>query len=542
MVNRQITYSKWLTTVCFFFFVFYFTLVTSLSAFDRSNVPLKNWEGFSIYRSWIYDALEKIVLAGLAEGVLLNSKPLTRVEAARIVAQAVRRLEWDKYGDYNHRGYLEDLLYKLVGEFGPELAEMGVKTPLNRNGSAGFFTFKPVEHAEFGMGSATRSQTVVNNSGQRFKKGATGISTLDGRIQVGDFLSFYYQPGFLRDNDTSRGRLLSGYGKLTLANTELEVGRDSLWWGPGFRGSMSFSNNASPLDQVRLSSAEPFRLPWLLSYLGPVKASLFVAQLEEDRDLSRAKVSGWRVGFAPSRFVELGFNRMFQFGGKGRRTMNPGQFLGLLVGQGSDSPNSAMNVNNVMSFDGTLRIPDVGRYILIARDASLYFDFGWDDTLFGLIVPDKPGGIVGTYLAGIFGDPKLDLRIEYAKTSDIQFTHSRYTSGFTYRGSPLSHFIGTKGDDLYARLTRWISPDLLFGLQVSRSHIGSTERSLQTAPLTVSQSFGWDLSYRLSQNSSISLGYEFSLLRSENRNNTSDKGPTKDNNLFRFEFSRSFGQ
>src|SRR3990170_2652146 len=152
-----------LFTICYLLFAIGHWPFAIVHAFDRTNVPLKNWGGFSIYRSWVYDALEKIVLAGLAEQALLNSKPLSRVEAARIVAQAVRRLEWDKYGDYNHRGYLEELLYKLVGEFGPELAEMGIRTPLNPNGSAGFFTFKPVEHAEFGMGSATRSQTVVNN-------------------------------------------------------------------------------------------------------------------------------------------------------------------------------------------------------------------------------------------------------------------------------------------------------------------------------------------------------------------------------------------
>ncbi len=541
MTSRQIAYNKWLAAVCFSLFAFHFTLVAPLLAFDRSNVPLKNWGGFSIYRSWIYDALEKIVLAGLAEEVLLNSKPLTRVEAARIVAQAVRRLEWDHYGDYNHRGYLEELLYQLVEEFGPELAEMGIRTPLNRDATTGFFGFKPIDHTEVGFGSATRSQNVINNFGQRFKKGASGSSTLDGRIQVGDFLSLYYQPEFSHDRDVSRGELQSGYGKLTWANTELEVGRDSLWWGPGFRGSMSFSNNTLPLDQVRLSSAEPFRLPWLLGYLGPVKASLFVAQLEKDRDFSYAKVGAWRIGMAPSRFVELGFNRMFQFGGKGRGTLNPGQFLGLLFTQGSDK-NTPLNVNNVMSFDGTLRIPDIERYILVARDAALYFDFGWDDTLFGLIVPDKPGGIVGIYLAGIFGDPKLDLRIEYAKTSDIQFTHGGYTSGFTYKGFVLSHFIGTKGDDLYARVTRWISPDLLLGFQISKSHIGPTAQPLQGAPLTQSQSFGWDLSYRFSPSSSISLGYDFARLRRENRNNDSDKGPPKDNNLFRFEFTRSFGQ
>ena len=526
----------------FSFFAFYIALQTPAAAFDRASVPLKNWGGFSVYRSWTYDALEKIVLAGLADQVLLNSKPLSRVEAARIVAQAVRRLEWDRYGDYNHRGYLEELVYGLVEEFGPELAEMGIKTPLNRNGAAGFLTFKPVEHAEFGIGSARRSEKAVNNFGERFKKGVSAGSTLDGRIQVGDFLSVYYQPGFSRDRDALRGSLLSGYGRLTLWDTELTVGRESLWWGPGFRGSMSFSNNALPLDQIRLGSAEPFRLPWLLGYLGPVKASLFVAQLEEDRDFARAKVSGWRVGIAPSRYAEFGFNRMFQFGGKGRGRVNLGQYLGLLVGQGSDKGGSSTNVNNVMSFDGTIRIPDVEPYVLIARDAAFYFDLGWDDTLFGLIVPDKPGGIVGTYLTGIFGDPKLDLRLEYAKTSSLQFTHAAYTSGFTNRGSVLSHFIGTNGDDLYARLTRWISPDLLLGLQISRSHIGATERSLQNAPLKLSQSFGLDLSYRLSQNSSIFLGYEFYTVRDENRNNASDKGPTKHNNLFRFEFSRSFGK
>src|SRR3990167_1273408 len=290
MAKSQISRSNWPVAVTFSFFIFHFSFFAPLLAFDRTNVPLKNWGGFAIQRSWVYDALEKVVLAGLAEQVIFNTKPLNRVEAARIVAQAVERLQQDQYGDYNHRGYLEELLYRLVEEFGPELAEMGVRTPLNRNVTPGYFGGKPIDHAGFGLGSTSRSQKTVNNFGQRLKKGANATSTLDGRIQIGDFLSFYYQPEFIRDSDVSRGQLLNGYGKFTLGNAELEVGRDSLWWGPGFRGARSFSNNALPLDQIKLCSAEPFRLPWLLSYLGPVKTNLFVAQLEEDRDFSRANV------------------------------------------------------------------------------------------------------------------------------------------------------------------------------------------------------------------------------------------------------------
>ena len=168
-------------------------------AFDRTNVPLKNWGGFSVNRSSVYDALEKVVLAGLADQALLNTKPLSRVEAARIVAQAVRRLDWDKYGDYNHRGYLEDVIYQLVEEFGPELAEMGVKTPLNREASPGFFGITPVDHAQFGIAFAGRKQSVVNNFGNSASKGSNPYSTLDGRAHAGDFFSLYYQPEFSWD-------------------------------------------------------------------------------------------------------------------------------------------------------------------------------------------------------------------------------------------------------------------------------------------------------------------------------------------------------
>jgi hypothetical protein len=516
-----------------------YLLLTGLArAFDRTDVPLKNWGGPSVNRSWVYDGLEKIVLAGLAERVLLNTKPLSRVEAARIVAQAVERLQGDQYGDYNHRGYLEELLYRLIEEFGSDLREMGVETSLNREATPGFFRSKPIDHAQFGMGFAGKDANAINDFGRKFGKGVNPYTTLEGRAQIGDFLSFYYQPQFSSGGGSTQGRLLNGYAKYTLWNMELLVGRESLWWGPGHRGSMSISNHAFPLDQVRLSSAEPFRLPWVLRRLGPFKVSTFVAQLDEDREFPNALLSGLRIGWAPTRFVELGFSRMFQFGGEGKGTPNPGQFLQLLFfNQGSDDPNSPLQVNNVMSFDATLRIPDVERYILVARDMAVYFDFGWDDTLFGLFVPDRPGGIVGALFTGLLGDPKLDLRLEYAKTSELQFRHFLYTSGYTNRGSVLSHFIGTKGSDAYARLSRWFSPDVLLGFQVSQSVIGSPLVPSNSAK-EKRNSVGLDVFYRMSDASSLSLGLGFT--RVDNRDFVA--GRSGNDGLLRFEFNRSFGR
>jgi hypothetical protein len=358
-------------------------------------------------------------------------------------------------------------------------------------------------------------------------------------MHAGDFASFYYQPAFSLSEEGAGGKLLTGYGKLSLWNMEVLAGRESLWWGPGFRGSMALSNNAFPLDQVRVGTAEPFQLPWILRYIGPIKLSGLVARLDEDRELPHALLSGLRINIAPSRFVELGFNRMFQFGGKGAADPSAGQFMSLFFfRRGCDTidPADPLCVNNVLSLDATVRLPDIGKYILFARDVSLYGEFGWDDTQGNDIVPRKPGGLFGVYLAGVLGDPKLDLRLEVAKTSDIQFVHVTYSSGFTNRGSVLSHFIGNDGSDIYARVSRWATPDLLLGFQVSRSQIGPTELSLLSAPREKRHGFALDASYRTSKDSSIFFGFDFA--RVNDRNFVS--GKSGNDFLLRFDFTRSF--
>jgi len=537
----------WYSSLCLLL-TFCYSQYARVHAFDRNNVPLKNWGGSSVNRGWIYDALEKVVLAGLADRVLLNTKPLSRVEAARVVAQAVRRIKVEQVGDYNHRGHLEELVYQLVQEFGSELGEMGVKTPLNREKSPGFFRITPVRHVQFGSVFADGPQRLVNDFGRNVSSGGNPNSTLDGSIQIGDFLSFYYQPQFIANGSDYQGRLQSGYGKLTFWNAELLVGRESLWWGPGYRGSMALSNNGFPLDQVRLSSAEPFRLPWIFKYLGPINLTGFAARLDKNREVPNALLGGWRINFAPSRNLELGFSRLFQFGGDGRASVTPLDFFQILVGQGSDDPKSVFNVNNILSLDFTLRLPNVGRYIKVARDLSIYGELGWDDTvdpgfefLFiptGSIIPRKPGGILGFLLTGFLGDPKLDFRLELAKTTDIQYTHSIYRSGFTNRGSVLSHFIGTDGHEIFTRFSRRFSPNLLLGLQLSRAQIGTTDNNLLGSPKEKRNTLGIDLSYRFSNGYSIFLKYDFSQV--ENRNFV--PSDTEYDNLFRIEFTRKFGK
>src|SRR5204863_105165 len=83
----------------------------------------------------------------------------------------------------------------------------------------------------------------------------------ESRAQIGDFLSVYLQPELLENEDYDAARLATGYAKLTVGNVELLVGRDSLAWGPGYHNGLLLTNNAAPLDQIKIGAAGPFLLP-----------------------------------------------------------------------------------------------------------------------------------------------------------------------------------------------------------------------------------------------------------------------------------------
>src|SRR5262245_33546643 len=85
-----------------------------VAASDRTNIPLKNWGGFSIVRDAAYDDLERLATAGLFDRAILNTKPLSRTEAARLIARAIEKIRADHDGAYNTRRDLESVLNRLI--------------------------------------------------------------------------------------------------------------------------------------------------------------------------------------------------------------------------------------------------------------------------------------------------------------------------------------------------------------------------------------------------------------------------------------------
>jgi hypothetical protein len=517
---------------------------------DRANLPLKNWGGFSLYRDAVYDDLERLVTAGLADRAILNTKPISRVEAARMVARAIEKIRRDEGGGLNPRRDLEPVLNRLIAEFKPDLAGLGVRLP-DAAEAPGVFALTPLDRAQVFVGYANHPLLLVNEQGRNYQSGANSGFTFESRLQVGDVLTLYVQPEMLLNEYYASARLATGYAKLTLFNTELLVGRDSIAWGPNFLNPLLLSNNAQPLDQIRIGSAEAFELPWIFKWIGSWKALFFIAQLEENRDHPHTKLSGMRLTLAPASFLELGASRTVMFNGD-NPSLPLSQYAEAIVNPsfGNDPAHPEERTNNLFSVDGELRLRNLDRYFFPSRDLRLYGEFYWDDTcgecgpssgvghfLASNFLPkgSSVGGAGGVHLLGIFGQNWLDARVEYAQTSVLSYVHSDFTDGYWTRGHVIGSYVGNDGRSVSGRVTARVMPDLMLGVQSRAAIIGSTVNGF-AGPQEKRLGGGIDISWRFWDRYSLFAQYFVSAVK----NRGFDAGDDGYDHLVRVELTRSF--
>lgn len=480
------------------------------------DIPLKPWTGFARSWDWTYDALHKLVLSGIAGKVVLNTKPMSRREMALILADIIQRIQENRVSEFDQRYDLQDILLELMDEFSPELLALGVTGYGIRGEPPRFLEVKPLQFLQVRGGYTSNAPTDLENSnGERLEQGLNARVAGASWVEAGGVLAAYAHPEFLIGPDHESGRLVEGYLKARGGFLEMLAGRQPLWWGPGFHGSMLFSNNALGLDMVRLQTANQIELPWLLRYLGPLKFQGFFGQFEAEREFPHAKITGVRVDLAPFPWLELGAARSIMFAGKGRPKLNAYEWPRVLVfGNRTGSETSKYTGDNRFQVDLSLRFADVGKYLPLTRDAEFYIDFGWDDTCCGTFyAPLKPGAIVGLYLPNLFMSPDTTFRVEYSNSSSFQFTHSIWRDGYVRKGHVLSDFEGTAGEDLFFRLTERLDKQLEVGIEFDLARRGRTEQGLAFATKELHRYVGVDVSYRHSKNLSLNFATRFEWVR-----------------------------
>jgi hypothetical protein len=401
--------------------------------------------------SWSYDAIEKLAIVGLCDIADISIRPVSRIKMAYIVKTAIDKArEYDQDFDWAEQNYLEALLNKLIGEFRIELVTIGVEVastfdkPLPEN-TVRFLDNMKIEKVYAKLDKD--HMLFENKDGWILKDGFNARIKATAWAKLSDLYAVSVTPGIRYSKEDADVNIEDAHVRISPAgwNTEYAIGRSSMWWGPGFHGSVLMTDNAFPMDTLRINNIWPFRLPGIFKNMGRWSGTWFISRMEKKFNPSHAMVSGWKLDYIPAEFLKFGVGHIMQFGGKGINMYGIHDFVGnsslfFSSGGGENDPE-----NHIMSWDAQLFLRRIDRFLPIATGAKIYGEWGAEDE--SKSIPVDLAQILGVYFTDVFKVPGFDVKAEFAKFCDTFYTHFKYKSGFTRKGNFIGHYAGGDSED-----------------------------------------------------------------------------------------------
>jgi len=462
-------------------------------ALASNNIPLD---------SPIYLYLEKLTGFGLVTSDVKGVKPFSKAEAARLVLEAEKNLSsFEGEGKPFAKGIISRIRELIPREMTlysePKMAPWFDLNPLAharlryvyldgvpRNysrvvldpGHQSAFGFIGGDLRPLGPGPVTHFGTegtplLENNEGIVYRRGHNAELRWAVEGFVASKVSLEVEPLLLNtpegasDARKTSLRLNKGYLKLGGGGLELEVGRDANWFGPGYRGTVTYTNNAKNFDQVKLSSPEPLDVKWIKKYLGDFKYSLVVSRFDETgsgETIRRPYFMGIKMALKPKPWFEIGGNFVRQEGGPGHVGKKP-SFIDFIFG-GGDTDVS----NTIAGIDLRFRIPWL-------RNTEIYGEYAGEDS--ALFWPFVESYVAGFYLPRLTDDGRNDLRFEFFYGNQILYVdHNFPVSGYTYHALPVGHSQGGATIDFFLRYSHWFSVRNNLALEYSHTERGNSGR------------------------------------------------------------------
>ena len=451
-----------------------------------------------------YPLLDKLVTSNLTFTNALTVKPITRLYAARLIAEAIEQRRRELDTAHRPEPFLDEMLEYLTSRFKRELQAIGF---LYRPQRAEAFFLAPLVELKLDTVFARNQFVLRDRSGLTPNlQGVFGLNegfaygndfTLRTRsvswATLADHFAAYLEPKVIVRSDpllgdTFEAGIHKGYLKASYVNLELAFGRDTLFWGPGSQGDLAISNNAPPLDLVKFSTPVPFRLPGPYHDLGEWQIAYFVARLEARRDFPHALLSGLRLTYQPAALVKFGYTNTFQAFGSGGVNLSALEYAKKLFVPTLDP--TGRTVNGLAAFDAVLSVPFV-RAIPFLEGLKFYWERGQDNVR---NVRGVLGG--GNMLGGVLEGGRWDLRFEFVETRDsgpVWYTHPTYTSGFALKQFVIGHPIGGAAQGFFGRATYYLTPTAWVAADGRHEQYGFATRPVQTTQ----QRFGLEASYQL---------------------------------------------
>jgi hypothetical protein len=428
----------------------------------------------------IYKELDTLNGLGLLYSYMDTIKPISRIEAARLVLEAERHYELHEQGEDGLED--DDLARPILRAMRAQLhEEIGWLEDRKENNLPNLF--HPLERLElqyvYSHGEARQEHVnQVNGANINFNEGtpllpnndalptATGsneIARASSWAGFGSFLTLYGEGAvagpFTRSvsgppgSDARRVQPIDAEAVVSLGNTAISFGQEEMWWGVGHFAALSQSDNAAPFQALRVQGIHPTHLPWFLKYLGLFRWNVLFGQLDDDRTFSRPWIDGQNFSFKPLPNFEFGFTHAIEFGGYNNDHYNLSGFMGRASGLFTGNPAQG----NTNSRGGVY----LKLYVPKWRNSQFYFEVLGEDNLtkevpyVGSVLPFLARSFQGGwYLPRLTRDGLTDFRIEWAILEPNYSQHSDslyWTNDDRLMGDPM----GPNASQVDIELGRW---------------------------------------------------------------------------------------
>ncbi len=235
------------------------------------------------------------------------------------------------------------------------------------NGRPPLFSLYPLSEISFGLLQLATNHpvpryTFPNADGTFADRGLNYYFIAGGRGSISDIAVFDYD---LRANNIEGLRFKKGSLRLFYGRFALEFGRNNIWIGPSFYGSLLLSNNAEPYTLARLYTTESLRIP----YLGRFNFHLFHGWPR------KFKILGHRIEWSPVSWFSLGLNQTVIY--TDRYTF--GEYLLLLIAQDANVPGKLGRSDTRASIDAGIELSFLKTRFPGLKEAQVYIEYGGED-------------------------------------------------------------------------------------------------------------------------------------------------------------------
>lgn len=372
----------------------------------------------------VYRDIERLAAAGLIDTLVIGARPFSEHEIVRLLKEANRKL-----GHTATRNSWAALAVKRdLALFERQDATVVDAIAVEANYLNSPYRAAPADSN--GVIPALINPLAAYREGRPLADGKTGSLETWHSLLLGSHIALSANPLFTIRSDRGSPnakegvQLQTGAANFLFGNLSIEVGRDYSVFGQAPTGGLLLSDNAPSFNMVRISNDRPAPLPWLFGLLGPMRGSLFVADLGSQQIHPRAKLVGYHVAALPTPHFELGVEVIDAMGGNGGQPASfSDRVLDAIPIVDVFRANSDFQFSNKMAaVDFHLRLPSLAGFELYGQTAIDDFDARRLKSVF----LEDGGYLVGTSLACVTECGRIGIRAEYHQTGIRFYAHPDY--------------------------------------------------------------------------------------------------------------------